>query len=69
MNKALLYYYFKDKDTLYGAVLDQAFGGLTNTLLLCPSTCPRARKCWLTPADTLITSPATPVILASCKAR
>src|SRR6185369_10566505 len=33
VNKALLYYYFKDKDTLYGAVLDQAFGGLTSTLL------------------------------------
>src|SRR5713226_10349660 len=33
VNKALLYYYFKDKDTLYGAVLDQAFGGLTTTLL------------------------------------
>ncbi len=33
VNKALLYYYFKDKDTLYGAVLDQAFGGLTTSLL------------------------------------
>jgi TetR/AcrR family transcriptional regulator len=29
VNKALLYYYFKDKDTLYGAVLDHVFGGLT----------------------------------------
>jgi TetR/AcrR family transcriptional regulator len=28
VNKALLYYYFKDKDTLYGAVLDAAFSGL-----------------------------------------
>jgi TetR/AcrR family transcriptional regulator len=28
VNKALLYYYFKDKDALYGAVLDQVFGGL-----------------------------------------
>jgi TetR/AcrR family transcriptional regulator len=28
VNKALLYYYFEDKETLYGAVLDQAFGGL-----------------------------------------
>ena len=27
VNKALLYYYFKDKETLYGAVLDQVFGG------------------------------------------
>ena len=25
VNKALLYYYFKDKETLYGAVLDNAF--------------------------------------------
>ena len=29
VNKALLYYYFKDKGALYGAVLDQVFGGLT----------------------------------------
>lgn len=28
VNKALLYYYFKDKETLYGEVLDQAFTGL-----------------------------------------
>ena len=28
MNKALLYYYFKDKETLYGAVLDAAFSGM-----------------------------------------
>src|SRR3989442_14187529 len=28
VNKALLYYYFKDKETLYAAVLDQVFGGL-----------------------------------------
>lgn len=33
VNKALLYYYFKDKETLYGAVLDQAFGGLITTVL------------------------------------
>ncbi|MGA8865873.1 MAG: hypothetical protein WB510_02845, partial [Candidatus Sulfotelmatobacter sp.] len=31
-NKALLYYYFKDKETLYGAVLDDAFSGLKNTV-------------------------------------
>ena len=28
VNKALLYYYFKDKEALYGAVLDQVFTGL-----------------------------------------
>src|ERR1035438_10544272 len=28
VNKALLYYYFKDKESLYGAVLDDAFSGL-----------------------------------------
>lgn len=28
VNKALLYYYFQDKERLYGAVLDSAFSGL-----------------------------------------
>jgi len=32
VNKALLYYYFKDKETLYGAVLDTAFSGLKDTV-------------------------------------
>src|ERR1700676_390751 len=32
VNKALLYYYFKDKEALYGAVLDQVFGGLTQSI-------------------------------------
>ena len=32
VNKALLYYYFKDKETLYGAVLDNAFAGLKETV-------------------------------------
>ncbi len=32
VNKALLYYYFKDKETLYGAVLDNAFSGLKETV-------------------------------------
>jgi AcrR family transcriptional regulator len=32
VNKALLYYYFKDKETLYGAVLDDAFAGLKTTV-------------------------------------
>lgn len=32
VNKALLYYYFNDKDTLYGAVLDEVFGGLLSAI-------------------------------------
>jgi TetR/AcrR family transcriptional regulator len=32
VNKALLYYYFKDKETLYGAVLDSAFSGLKSAV-------------------------------------
>src|SRR5438270_13800789 len=32
VNKALLYYYFKDKETLHGAVLDDAFSGLKTTV-------------------------------------
>ncbi len=32
VNKALLYYYFRDKETLYGAVLDEVFGGLKATI-------------------------------------
>jgi TetR/AcrR family transcriptional regulator len=33
VNKALLYYYFKDKDTLYEAVLDQVFSGLRDRVV------------------------------------
>jgi TetR/AcrR family transcriptional regulator len=33
VNKALLYYYFKDKDALYAAVLDEVFGGLTASVM------------------------------------
>ena len=33
VNKALLYYYFKDKETLYGATLDHAFAEQAQTLL------------------------------------
>ena len=32
VNKALLYYYFRDKETLYGAVLDEAFAGLKSAV-------------------------------------
>ena len=32
VNKALLYYYYEDKDALYGAVLDLVFGGLTHAV-------------------------------------
>jgi TetR/AcrR family transcriptional regulator len=34
VNKALLYYYFTDKETLYGAVLDHAFSGLKSAVFL-----------------------------------
>src|SRR6202162_2995431 len=33
VNKALLYYYFKDKDSLYEAVLDYVFGGLRDRIM------------------------------------
>ncbi len=32
VNKALLYYYFKDKETLYGAALDSVFAGLSERI-------------------------------------
>jgi TetR/AcrR family transcriptional regulator len=32
VNKALLYYYYQDKEALYGAVLDYVFGGLVERL-------------------------------------
>lgn len=33
VNKALLYYYFKDKESLYDAVLDEVFGGLSKSVM------------------------------------
>jgi len=33
VNKALLYYYFKDKDALYAAVLDHVFSGMRERVL------------------------------------
>ncbi|MGA8428952.1 MAG: TetR/AcrR family transcriptional regulator [Candidatus Sulfotelmatobacter sp.] len=32
VNKALLYYYFQDKETLYGAVLENAFSGMKTSV-------------------------------------
>jgi TetR/AcrR family transcriptional regulator len=32
VNKALLYYYFKDKEALYGAVIDRVFSGLSERI-------------------------------------
>src|SRR6185369_3550193 len=33
VNKALLYYYFKDKEALYGAVVDSIFEGMRDRLV------------------------------------
>ena len=45
VNKALLYYYFKDKETLYGAVLDNAFFGMkTNIFQALDSDLPPREK-------------------------
>jgi TetR/AcrR family transcriptional regulator len=45
VNKALLYYYFKDKETLYGAVVDSIFSGLREKLLaVLDSALPPAEK-------------------------
>src|SRR5256884_402765 len=45
VNKALLYYYFKDKETLYGAVLDNAFSGMkANVFRVLDSDLPRREK-------------------------
>src|SRR5580698_2215547 len=33
VNKALLYYYFKDKETLYGEAIDFAFGQLSEHMM------------------------------------
>jgi len=47
VNKALLYYYFKDKETLYGAVLDHVFSNLKKTVL-------RALESKFTPGDKVL---------------
>jgi len=45
VNKALLYYYFKDKEALYEAVLDEVFGGVRTAIhsALSQSLTPRDR--------------------------
>ena len=63
VNKALLYYYFKDKETLYAAVLDQVFGGFNESVRpRFPAICRRGKSCWLMWARTLTTLPAIPFI-------
>jgi TetR/AcrR family transcriptional regulator len=47
VNKALLYYYFKDKETLYGAVLDHAFTGMKSSVF-------RVLDSDLTPRDKIL---------------
>jgi len=47
VNKALLYYYFHDKETLYGAALDHVFGGLADRL-------EKALKPELTPGEKIL---------------
>jgi len=47
VNKALLYYYYRDKDTLYGAALDHVFGGLAQRL-------ERALRPELTPGEKIL---------------
>ena len=47
VNKALLYYYFKDKETLYSAVLDEAFSGLKTAVF-------RVFDSELTPRDKIL---------------
>src|SRR5271155_3376486 len=45
VNKALLYYYFKDKDALYEAVLDHVFSGMHERLMpVLDSKLPPRRK-------------------------
>ena len=44
VNKALLYYYFKDKDSLYEAVLDHVFGGLRDRIMPVLETTSSPRK-------------------------
>ena len=45
VNKALLYYYFHDKEQLYGAVLDYIFAQLSSRIIpVLESDCPPAEK-------------------------
>src|SRR5258708_28635908 len=44
VNKALLYYYFKDKEKLYGAVLDNAFSAIKSKVFQLPDSDPPPRQ-------------------------
>ena len=48
VNKALLYYYFRDKEALYGAVLDDFFVRLLGRVT---QAFDRGRSGWRAPAD------------------
>ena len=57
VNKALLYYYFKDKETLYGAVLDNVFSGLKKAVFGSSTVNSRpAKRLWRTSGPILISS-------------
>ena len=67
VNKALLYYYFKDKESLYGAVLDEVFGGLHQAVheVLAKPLPPREKI--LAPCE--MNRPARPLPVASRSSR
>src|SRR5438445_5319498 len=68
VNKALLYYYFKDKEALYNAVLDQVFGGLVAAIgEVLSRDLPPKEKSWPMRAPISITSPISLFTSGSCK--
>ena len=69
VNKALLYYYFKDKEALYSAVLDQAVSAASPTAVqhgFRLDHCLPAKRFSPMSAPTSITLPAIPTIRALC---